>query len=156
MDDEIPDLSLGYYRGPLDDVLAALHQARFQNAVLELGGDPSDELHAFADELTPDDPYLQEKNRRARYGTRRIGPLVLGVGPLYLPIREETFPRLLEMSDRHAEPEIAIHLRVLDPEGPLVDAPDVGDNEIWVSPRLPKESIEAIRAVLGDRLADPT
>ena len=59
------------------------------------------------------------------------------------------------MLKRHADPEIAIELNVRDDDGYLVEAPDVGYNEIWVSRRLPEHSAEALRAALGDGLRPP-
>lgn len=36
-----------------------------------------------------------------------------------------------------------------DEHGVLVYAPDVGDNEIWVSARVPQQSVAALRDALG-------
>lgn len=59
------------------------------------------------------------------------------------------------MLERHADPEIAIELNVRDDEGYLVEAPDVGYNEIWVSRRLPPHAVDALRAALGAGLRPP-
>jgi hypothetical protein len=48
--------------------------------------------------------------------------------------------------------EVAIHLAVRDERGCLLEAPDVGDNVIFVSERLPPSALEAIRAALGSNL----
>ena len=60
------------------------------------------------------------------------------------------------MLERHADPEIAIELSVRDDEGYLVEAPDVGNNPIWVGRRLPEQAVEALRAALGDGLRPPS
>src|SRR3954454_10800588 len=149
MQDEQDHLSLGYYRGPLERVLAAIQAAGLRDAVLELDGDPSEELFDFAEEVTANDVELREKNRVGRTGRRRRGPFVFGGGPLHIPVNDATLARLREMTDRHADPEIAIALRVLAGAHVILDAPDVGDNEIWVSRRLSAEAVEAIRTELG-------
>jgi len=59
------------------------------------------------------------------------------------------------MLERHGGPEIAVEFNVRDHEGHLVNAPDVGDNPIWVSRRLPQASVEALRTALGDGLRPP-
>jgi hypothetical protein len=59
------------------------------------------------------------------------------------------------MLERHADIEIADELSVHDADGCLVFAPDAGYNNIWVSRRLPEQSVEAIRAALGDGLRPP-
>lgn len=64
----------------------------------------------------------------------------------------DNLAQLRALLEQHADPEIAIELRVVDAEGWLVEAPDVGDNEIWVSTRLPTESIEALRTALSGNL----
>src|SRR3954454_24729508 len=152
MQDEQDHLSLGYYRGPLERVLAAIQAAGLRDAILELDGSPSEELFDFAEEVTANDVALRERNRHARSGGRRIGPVVFGGGPLYVPVADATLSRLRDMTERHAEPEIAIALRVLAGEHVLLDAPDVGDNEIWVSRRLSAEAVEAMLAALGSVL----
>jgi hypothetical protein len=104
--------------------------AGLEGAVLELDGD-SKELRAFIDGRTEKRPDLAEANRR------RIAVL-------------------RDMLERHADPEIAIELSVRDDEGYLVEAPDVGDNPIWVGRRLPEQAVEALRAALGDGLRPST
>jgi hypothetical protein len=44
--DEAFDISLGYYRGPLEQVLAALDAADLEGAILEVHG-TSDDLYDF-------------------------------------------------------------------------------------------------------------
>ena len=152
MHDEGLGLSLGYFRGPLDDVLAALEDAGLDGAVLELDGSPSNELYDFAEEVTAEDPALRGQNEQARSGRGRIGPVHLAGPPLVVPIRGDNVRRLRAMGERHAEPEIALNLRVLDDHGTLLYAADVGDNEIWVSRRLHRQAVDAIVATLGERL----
>ena len=136
-------------------MLAGLEDARLEGAVLELDGD-SEELVAFVEERTRDRPDLAEANRGHTRGRFRLGPIAFGVGRhLVLPIEGDTFAVLRDMLERHAGPEIAIELRVRDEEGYLVEAPDVGDNDIWVSRRLPAHAVEALRAALGDGLRPP-
>jgi hypothetical protein len=70
-------------------------------------------------------------------------------------LERDTFAVLRDMLDRRADPEIAIELSVRDDQGYLVEAPDVGDNAIWVSRRLPEHAVDALRAALGDGLRPP-
>ena len=144
------DIEFGHYRGPLDRLLIALRDAGIDAAVLELDGGGSDELWAFAERLTADDAELREQNRRAMHGTWNFGPIGFGYKPLALPLRVDVLDKLLEMSERHADPEIADHLYVRDRIGPLIEAPDVGDNMIFVSRRLGQSARDAIERALGD------
>jgi hypothetical protein len=50
---------------------------------------------------------------------------------------------------------VAFHVNVHDHEGYLIEAPDVGDNVIFVSPRLPQRAVDAIRAALREDLRPP-
>jgi len=152
MNDEAFDLSLGYFRGSLDSVLTAIQHAGLEDAVLELEGAPSEELFDFAEELTADDPDLRRRNHHARHGGWRLGPIHFGGGPLYVPVSDENVARLREIADRHAAVEIAFELRVLAGDETLLCAPDVGDNEIWVSRRLSGRAVAAIRTALGSGL----
>jgi hypothetical protein len=152
MPDDALDFSLGYYQGALDEVLAALQQAHLEGAILELDGS-ANELHDLVEECTAARPDLGEANHRARVGSFRLGPIKFGGGPCLLPIEGDNLARLRALLERHADPDIAFELRVRDADGYLVDAPDVGDNEIWVSNRLPDESVQAFRAVLGENLS---
>lgn len=146
------EIELGYYKGPLERVLAGLADSRLEGAVLELDGE-SKELLAFVEERTRDRPDLAEANRRRMQRRFRIGPISFGAGCyLELPIEGDTLAVLREMLERHADPEIAIELNVRDDDGYLIEAPDLGYNEIWVSRRLPEHSVEALRAALGDGL----
>jgi hypothetical protein len=144
------DLDLGYYRGPLERLLGGLEALGLEGAVIELDGD-SDEMQALAESRTRSRPDLAEANRLAR--GRRIGPIIFGRGPTVLPIEADTLPKLRSMLERHADPEIAIELNVRDTGGYLVQAPDVGDNEIWVSSRLQPAAIDALRATLAENLS---
>jgi hypothetical protein len=134
-------------------VLAGLQRAHLDGAILELDGS-AEELHKLADARTHSRPDLAKANRRARQSKFRLGPIAFGGGPrkLQLPIEGDNLAELRTLLERHAEPEIAIELNVRDGDGYLVQAPDVGDNDIWVSSRLPKQSIEALRATLGENL----
>jgi hypothetical protein len=93
-------------------------------------------------------PALVEANRTAFYGSSRFLFIRFERGPLSLPIEGSNLADLREFLEYHADPEVAMEVRVRD----LVEAPDVGDNEIWVSTRLPDESVQALRAALGDNL----
>jgi hypothetical protein len=149
------EIELGYYKGPLERVLAGLEDAQLEGAVLELDGE-SEELRAFIDERTRARPDLAEANRRSTDPKHRVGPLSFGRNrSRELPIEADTFAALRDMLERHADPEIAIELGVRDDEGHLVEAPDVGDNAIWVSRRLPAHAVEALRAALGEGLRPP-
>ena len=53
------EIELGYYKGPLEPVLAGLEDARLEGAILELDGD-SEELVAFVEEPTGDRPDLAD------------------------------------------------------------------------------------------------
>jgi hypothetical protein len=149
------ETELGYYKGPLERVLAGLEDARLEGAILELDGG-SDELRAFIEERTRNRPDLVEANRRRAEPRYRLGPLSFGPDHIReLPIEPDTFALLRDMLERHAASEIAIELGVRDDEGYLVEAPDVGDNDIWISRRLPPHAVEALRAALGDGLRPP-
>jgi hypothetical protein len=145
-------LELGHYRGPLDRLLIGLREAGIESAVLELDGGGSDELWAFAEEVTADDAALREQNRRWLHGTRKLGPIIFGSEPLAVPMRDDVLGRLVEMMERHADAEIADHLGVKDEGGYLLEAHDVGNNVILVSPRLAPNAREAIERALGDGL----
>jgi hypothetical protein len=69
-----------------------------------------------------------------------------------MPIEGDSLARVRELLDSRADPEIAFEVNVRDEEGYLLEAPDVGNNVILVSPRLPERSIDVIRATLGDSL----
>jgi hypothetical protein len=149
------EIELGYYKGPLERVLAGLEHAGLEGAVLELDGD-SKELHAFVEERTRERPDLAEANRLRMRRRHRIGPIVVRrAWYLELPIEDDTLAVLRDMLERHADPEIAMELGVRDDDGYLVEAPDVGYNEIWVSRRLPEPAADALRAALGDGLRPP-
>ena len=145
------DISLGNYRGPLDAALAGLQRARLDGAMLELDGG-SRELSSFVQARSASRPELAEANRRARQGRFRLGPIVIGGSALMLPIEGDNLAQLRVVLERHHDWDIAIELNVRDNDGYLIEAPDVGDNEIWVSSRLPKESISALRAALAGNL----
>lgn len=147
------EVSLGYYRGPLDAVLAGLERARLDGAVLELDGG-ADALAEFVDTRTREHPELSEANRRNRGALFRLGPFTIqrGGGPSYLPIEGDNLAELRALAAEHADPLIASELAVTDSEGGLLWAPDVGDMEIFVSERLPEASVNALRAALGDDL----
>src|SRR4051812_35217269 len=56
--------------------------------------------------------------------------------------------RLRQMTDHHAESEIALNLRVTAGGAELFDAPDVGDNILFVSERTDAVVVETLRAAL--------
>lgn len=146
-------IELGYFRGPLDRVLAALEVAHFDGALLELDGGESAELEAFIDEATRDRPELNEAYRRARRNEFRLGPITFRrAHPLVVPIGADNLARLREIAARHADPEIAMHVHVKDGDGYLLEAWDVGDNVILVSNRLPEPTQHALRRTLGKYL----
>jgi hypothetical protein len=149
------DISLGYYRGPLDAVLEGVQHAQLEGAILELDGS-AEELHELVGARTATRPDLAEPNRRARHGKFRLGPIRFGGERLLqLPIEGDNLAQLRALLDRHADPEIAIELLVRDSDGYLIEAYDVGDNDVLVSSRLPEASIEALRAALGQNLRAP-
>jgi hypothetical protein len=150
-----PDLSIGYYRGPPERVLAALDAAGLDGAVLEMDGNPPEELYDFAEARAAAQQGLAEHVRRRRYGGVGLGPFRFGgSSELPIPIEGDMLAQLREMLGRHADPELATGLRVRDDRGYLVDAPGVGNYEIWVARRVPSEAIEAMRAALGDGLRE--
>jgi DNA-binding NarL/FixJ family response regulator len=150
------DISLGYYRGPLDAVLVGLQHARLDGAILEVDGS-AEELYDLVDARTASRPDLAEANRRARHGRFRLGPIAFGAERLLqLPIEGDNLAQLHALLGRHADPEIAIELLVRDSDGYLIEAYDVGDNDILVSSRLPQASMEALRTALGENLRPPT
>jgi hypothetical protein len=56
----------------------------------------------------------------------------------------------LEMSYKHAAPELCDHLVVYREEGVLLEAYDFGDGHVRVSRSLPNEILNNIRAVVAD------
>jgi hypothetical protein len=145
---------LGYYKGPLERLLAGLQDAGLEGAILEVDGE-SKELLAFIDERTRARPDLVEANTSHKHSWFGGRIVIGGNRGNRLPIEADTFAALRDMLERHADPEIADELNVLDDQGHLVHAPDAGYNEIWVSRRVPERSVEAIRAALGDGLRPP-
>ena len=82
---------------------------------------------AALEAATRDLPELAEANRLRHRGRRRLGPFRFGRGwYLQLPIESDTFAVLRDMLDRHADPE-----------------------------RVPRATLEALRAALGDGLSPP-
>ena len=132
------DIEIGYYEGPLVSLIAGLQDARLEGSLLGLDGD-SRELKSLIKARTANRPDLKETKGRLRW----------------LPIEHDTLRIIRDMLEHHADPEIAIELRVRDDEGCLVWAPDAGYNEIWVSRRLPERAVGALRAALGDGLGPP-
>jgi hypothetical protein len=117
----------------------------------------AEELHDLVAARSAARPDLAEANRSARNGRFRIGPVKFGgERRLRVPIEGDNLAQLRELLDRHAEPEIAMDLLVRDGAGYLIEAYDVGDNDIFVSSRLPEASIAALRAALGENLRSPT
>jgi hypothetical protein len=150
---EPADVELGYFRGPLDIVLAALESAHLDGAVLELDPGGSRELDELVDDATRDWPELAEANRSKRRPVRRSWPIELhGARVLSLPIERDNLARLRSVASRDADPAIAIHLVVRDDVGYLIEAWDVGNNEVLVSSRLPPASVDAFRDALGEHL----
>jgi hypothetical protein len=154
IEDDVFEVELGYYEGPLERLLAGLQEAGLEGATLEVDGS-SEELARFIEERTRDRPDLIEANTRT--GRRFLGGRIVIGGNRgdRLPIEGDTFAVLRDMLERHADIEIAGELTVLDAEGSLVHAPDAGYNEIWVAERLPQRAVDAIRAALGDGLRPP-
>ncbi len=149
------DIEIGYYEGPLASLIEGLQDAGLEGSLVGLDG-RSKELDRLIRDRTANRPDLQETNYRFAHGTFRLGPIVFGAEPLrWLPIEGDTLRIVRDMLETHADPEIAIELQVRDDEGCLVWAPDAGYNEIWVSRRLPKEAVNALRAALGDGLRPP-
>lgn len=146
------DVVLGYYRGTLERLVEALIAARLEGAMLELSGAADDELYDLLDGRTAHDPELAAANRKSRE-TFRIGPITFGCGPGLLPIEGDNLERLRLLCARN-EPFGVIEVNVRDDRGYLVQAPDIGDNEMWVSDRLSAETIERMRATLGDDLGE--
>jgi hypothetical protein len=150
MEEDFPERSIGYYRGPVDPVLTGIQHAHIEGALLEVDAAGGDEFDRFLEAQTSTHPEVHERNRRRREGKWRIGPFVIG-GDSAMLVPIDAVAAFRELLARGPF-TLVMHLAVIDDEGYLVDAPDVGDNEIWVSDRLPAESIEALRAALGDRL----
>lgn len=137
-------------------MFAGLQRARLDGAILELDG-TAPELHDLVDARTATRPDLAEVNHRARHGRFRLGPVAFGAERLLqLPIERDNLAEVHALLERHADPEIAIELLVRDSDGYLIEAYDVGDNDIFVSSRLPEASIEALRSALGENLRPPT
>ena len=146
------DVVLGYYRGTVERFVEALIAAHLDDAVLEWSGGLSREVYDLLDERTAHEPELAAANRRSREAFR-LGPVTFGCGPGLLPIEGDNLERLLAVCDQHG-PFGMVEVNVRDDRGYLVRAHDVGDNEIQVSDRLAPETIERMRAVLGDDLGE--
>jgi hypothetical protein len=147
--------SIGYYRGPLDAVLAAIEAARLEGALIELDGDDP-ELSKLVDEACAGYPELIAENELWRHGRRRIGPITFygadDPSATVMPIEGDNLARVRALLANTDEPAIAFHVNVRDDRGYLIEAPDVGDNEIWLSERVPPGAVQAICATLGERL----
>jgi hypothetical protein len=150
------DVEFGHYRGRLDRLLIGLRAAGIESAVLELEGAHPDELWTYAEALTADDPELREQNHRAMHGTWNIWFIGFGHKPLALPMRDDVLAKLIEMTGRYGDGEIAWELQVRDRGGYLLQAHDLGNNEIFVSRRLAPKAREAIKRALGDGLTRET
>jgi hypothetical protein len=144
------EISLGYYEGSIETVIDALIAAGLDGAMLELEGDVLDELEGLIEAVNAAHPELAEANRRATQAFK-IGPITFGVGPHRVPIEGDNLTRLRGIVD----PGFITELAVRDADGLLVSAHDVGDGEIWVTERLPKEAADRMRTVLRDGLRPP-
>jgi hypothetical protein len=148
-----PEISLGYYEGPLETVIDALIAAGLDGAMLELQADHPDEFQKLLDSVNAKHPELAEANSRATQAFK-IGPISFGVGPHLVPIEGDNLARLRALV---AAGEVFLwQLDVHDAEDHLVCAPDLGDNDIWVGERLPAHAVERMRAVLADGLRPPS
>jgi hypothetical protein len=147
---EPAEICIGNYRGPLRDVLLGIDEADLTGAVIELDGAPSDELKALVEERTRSHPQLAEANRKA--GGKVILGFSIGGGPLSLPIEGTNLREVVAMLDHHAEPEVAIGLKVVKEDVCLIDAPDVGGSEMWVSHSLSPNARKALIGALGEGL----
>jgi DNA-binding NarL/FixJ family response regulator len=145
------NISIGYYRGPIDALLIGLENSQLKGALIELDGG-ADELHALIDERTAGYPELIAHNERARNGVWRLGPIMFVDRVPTMPIENDNIAAVRALLETHADPEIAFHVSVRDRDGYLLGAHDVGNNVILVSPRLPETAVEAIRAALGENL----
>jgi hypothetical protein len=145
-------MSIGYYRGPLDTVLAAIEAARLEGALIELDGDDP-ELAKLIDECCAAYPELVAENERWRHGRVRIGPFKFhGADDAManvMPIEGDNLARVRALLAQTDDAGIAFQVAVRDGRGYLVEAPDVGDGEIWVSARLSAAAVEAMRIALG-------
>jgi len=112
------DIELGYYRGPLEHILAGLRDADLTGAFLELDGAGSPALDAFIERRTRDHPELAAHNQRARESRRTLGPFTWGgFGSWRIPADPGTLSDLLALAEQHAESEIAVELTVYDSGG---------------------------------------
>jgi hypothetical protein len=152
------DQRLGAFNGDLDLLLRAIDAAALDGAVLELDGS-ADELHAFVEERTRDEPELLNHNIRCRPGPWRGIWLVRwrsgGAGDLRLPVDGDNLRELRRLAENLAELEIADCVTVRHRDGTLlIEALDVGDDEIWVnSRRVTPSSLDAMRKTLGSSLS---
>jgi catechol 2,3-dioxygenase-like lactoylglutathione lyase family enzyme len=144
-------VELGYYRGPLDALLEGIDNAGLLGALIELDGAGA-ELVALIDERTSAYPDLVRHNERARNGAWRVGPIRFGGGKPTMPLEGDNLASVRALLARMADWDIAFHVAVRDEQGYLIEAPDVGDNVIFVSERLPRKALEAVRAALGSNL----
>ena len=144
------EISIGYYRGPVEDVLTGIDRAALRGAVLEIEAFDSAELYELVEARTANRPDLAEENRQVRYGKFRIGPIKFGPLALVLPVEAQNVAELLALVKSNVVAVLELNVRAEDRY--LVMAPDVGDNEIWVSRDLPADSVAALRNALGSGL----
>lgn len=143
------ETSIGYFEGSAETVIDALIAARFEGAVLELDG-VVDDIEEFMESINAAYPELAAGNRRASEAFK-IGPITFGIGPHRIPIEGDNLSRLGALSD----PGFIVELTVRDDTGVLLRAHDVGDGEIWVDERMPRDAVERMRAVLAPGLRPP-
>src|SRR5689334_7868323 len=119
-------VSIGYYRGPLDIVLAAIEAARLEGALIELDGDDP-ELSELVDERCARYPELVAQNELWRRGRHRIGPFKFygrdDTTAYVMPIEGDNLARVRALLEHRADPEIAFHVAVRDDRGYLIEAP---------------------------------
>jgi hypothetical protein len=153
-DDVVEDdcqTEIGYYRGSVDRLLLAIDGAGLEGATLVIDAFDADDVAPFVEERTTHRPDLRAKNRKATEAKFKfLGVYFYAGHDLFLPIEGSNVRDLAALTDLlHA-------VRVEDESGYcLVDAPDIGDNEIFVNDRTPDSVRRALREALGDDLSAP-
>jgi hypothetical protein len=85
------------------------------------------------------DPGAAVRNRLAREFRQAV----------YVPVGDMQMATLATLAERHAEPEIAIHIAAFTPDGPLVEWFDAPDDPIAVSSSVPREAVSRFAQGLG-------
>lgn len=147
-DPDLADIPIGYYRGSVDRLLLAIDGAGLKGAILVIESLDTEIVAPWVEERTAHRPELLAENRKATQVKRKILFIDFMAGSdLFLPIEGSN------VRDLAALPAEIHRLAVQDEHGyGLLDAPDPGNNEIFVNDRTPAAVVNALRDALRDDL----